>query len=101
MAHDGKTIYYLTGGPIYENGKRLAGKSKTAMGEAKGLEDLHLVTYDIETGECKDRGAIYYVDDGKNHGCWGSEPSSKASAWAWPMPARPGSIMRLKPCATA
>ncbi len=60
LAHDGKTIYYLTGGPIYENGKRLAGKSKTAMGEAKGLEDLHLVTYDIETGLSKDHGAIYY-----------------------------------------
>ena len=62
LAHDGKTIYYLTGGPIYENGKRLAGKSKTAMGEAKGLEDLHLVTYDIETGVSKDHGAIYYPD---------------------------------------
>ena len=60
LAHDGKTIYYLTGGPIYENGKRLTGKSKTAMGEAKGLEDLHLVTYDIEAGVSKDRGAIYY-----------------------------------------
>jgi len=60
LAHDGKTIYYLTGGPIYENGRRLAGKASTAMGEAKGLEDLHLVTYDIEKSEYRDRGAIFY-----------------------------------------
>jgi hypothetical protein len=62
LAHDGKTIYYLTGGPIYQNGKRLAGKISTAMGEAKGLEDLHLVTYDIESRQYCDHGAIYYPD---------------------------------------
>jgi len=62
LAHDGKTIYYLTGGPIYENGRRLAGKTSTAMGEAKGLEDLHLVTYDIEAGKYCDHGAIFYED---------------------------------------
>jgi hypothetical protein len=60
LGPDGKTIYYLTGGPIYINGKRLAGKSKTAMGEAKGLEDLHLVTYDTETGRYADNGAVFY-----------------------------------------
>jgi hypothetical protein len=60
LGPDGKTIHYLTGGPIYINDKRLAGKSKTAMGEAKGLEDLHLVTYDIETGRYADHGAVFY-----------------------------------------
>ena len=60
LGPDGKTIHYLTGGPIYIDGKRLAGKSKTAMGEAKGLEDLHLVTYDIETGKYTDNGAVFY-----------------------------------------
>jgi hypothetical protein len=60
LGPDGKTIHYLTGGPIYINDKRLAGKSKTAMGEAKGLEDLHLVTYDIETGKYTDNGAVFY-----------------------------------------
>ena len=60
LGPDGKTIHYLTGGPIYIDGKRLAGKAKTAMGEAKGLEDLHLVTYNIETGECTDNGAVFY-----------------------------------------
>ena len=60
LGPDGKTIHYLTGGPIYIQGKRLAGKSKTAMGEAKGLEDLHLVTYNIEIGEYKDNGAVFY-----------------------------------------
>ena len=60
LAHDGKTVYYLTGGPIYENGRRVAGKASTAMGEAKGLEDLHLVTYDLDRREYRDHGAIYY-----------------------------------------
>ncbi len=60
LAHDGSTIYYLTGGPIYENGKRVLGKAKTAMGEAKGLENLHLITYDIPSQKYQDRGAIFY-----------------------------------------
>ncbi len=60
ISKDKKTLYYLTGAPIYKEGKRVAGKSSTAMGEAKGLEDLHLVTYDIPTGKIKDRGAVFY-----------------------------------------
>jgi len=62
LAHDGKTIYYLTGGPIYENGRRVAGKTSTAMGEAKGLENLHLITYNIPNREYRDHGAIFYPD---------------------------------------
>jgi len=60
LGPDGKTIHYLTGGPIYVDGKRLAGKAKTAMGEAKGQEDLHLVTYDIEKLKYTDNGAVFY-----------------------------------------
>lgn len=60
LGPDGKTIHYLTGGPIYENGRRVAGKESTAMGEAKGLEDLHLITYDIPTLQYRDHGAIFY-----------------------------------------
>jgi hypothetical protein len=60
LGPDGRTLYYLTGAPIYVDGKRLAGKSSTAMGEAKGLEDLHLVTYDIPKAKYADRGAIFY-----------------------------------------
>ncbi len=62
LGPDQETIYYLTGGPIYVNGKRLAGKATTAKGEAKGLEDLHLVTWHIPTGKYIDHGAIYYED---------------------------------------
>jgi hypothetical protein len=62
LGPDCRTLYYLTGAPIYVAGKRLAGKSRTAMGEAKGLEDLHLVTYDIPKGVYADRGAIFYQD---------------------------------------
>ena len=60
---DGRTIYYLTGGPIYVDGVRLAGKSKTAMGEAKGLENLHIITWDIPTGKYTDHGAVFYEND--------------------------------------
>lgn len=59
---DGRTIYYLTGGPIYVDGKRVKGAESTAKGEAKGLEDLHLVTYDIPTGRYLDHGAVFYPD---------------------------------------
>ncbi|MGZ4986746.1 MAG: hypothetical protein ACXWBP_01770 [Limisphaerales bacterium] len=60
LAPDNKTICYLTGGPIYVNGKRLQGKATTRKGEAKGLEDLHLITYYIPTGKYTDHGAIFY-----------------------------------------
>jgi hypothetical protein len=60
LGPDGKTLHYLTGGPIYVEGKRLKGKESTAMGEAKGLEDLHLVTYDTSTGKYADHGAVFY-----------------------------------------
>jgi hypothetical protein len=59
LGPDGRTLHYLTGAPIYVDGKRLAGKASTAMGEAKGLEDLHLITYDIPKGKYTDRGAIF------------------------------------------
>ena len=62
LGPDGRTIYYLTGGPIYIDGKRVMGASSTAKGEAKGIEDLHLITYDIPTGKYLDHGAVFYPD---------------------------------------
>ena len=62
LGPDHHTLYYLTGGPVYENGKRVKGKDNTHMGEAKGLEDLHLVTFDIVTHKYMDHGAIFYPD---------------------------------------
>lgn len=55
-------IYYLTGGPIYENGKRVKGQASIAKGAAKGLENLHLVTYDVGPGKYQDHGPIHYED---------------------------------------
>ncbi len=60
LGPDERTIYYLTGGPIYVDGKRVRGKDSTAKGESKGQEDLHLVTYDIPTGRYTDHGAIFF-----------------------------------------
>ncbi len=57
---DGRTIHYLTGGPVYVGGKRVTGKKTTAMGESKGTENLHLVTYDVVANVYKDHGAVFY-----------------------------------------
>lgn len=56
------TIYYLTGAPIYKDGKRVAGVEKISMGAPKGLEHLHLVTYHIPTRKYQDHGAVFYED---------------------------------------
>jgi hypothetical protein len=56
------TIYYLTGAPIYKDGQRVKGVDKIAMGAAKGLEHLHLITYYIPGNEYKDHGPIFYED---------------------------------------
>ncbi|SKB79276.1 hypothetical protein [Dyadobacter psychrophilus] len=62
LGPDKETIYYLTGGPIYENGRRVKGASQIAKGAAKGLENLHLVTYHIPTAHYQDHGPIFYAD---------------------------------------
>jgi hypothetical protein len=65
LGPDGQTIYYLTWGPIYEGGMRVKGKNSTAKGEAKGLEDLHLVTYHIPTARYIDHGPIFFENGGR------------------------------------
>ncbi len=64
LGPDGETIYYLTGGPIYVDGKRVNGVETIAKGAARGLENLHLITYNIPKREYKDHGAIFY-DNGE------------------------------------
>jgi hypothetical protein len=32
------------------------------MGESKGIENLHLITYDISSGKFVDHGAIFFAD---------------------------------------
>ncbi len=60
LGPDGKTIYYLTGGPVYIDGKRVAGQSEIAKGAAKGLENLHLITYNIPEDKYQDHGPVFY-----------------------------------------
>lgn len=62
LGPDGETIYYLTGGPIYVDGQRIKGKSQIAKGAAKGLENLHLITYHISTRRYQDHGPVFYAD---------------------------------------
>lgn len=60
LGPDKETIYYLTGGPIYENGERIKGAEQIAKGAAKGLENLHLITYHLPTQAYKDNGPVFY-----------------------------------------
>ncbi len=62
LGPDRRTLHYLTGGPIYVEGRRVKGKDSTAMGEAKGLENLHLVTYDIAAARYTDHGPIFFAN---------------------------------------
>ncbi len=60
LGPDGRTLYYLTGGPIYIDGKRVQGEEAISRGAARGLENLHLITWDIPTGTYIDHGPIFY-----------------------------------------
>jgi hypothetical protein len=61
LGPNGRTLYYLTGGAIYENGKLVKRGENSAVG-ARGDEDLHLVTYDIPERKYIDHGPIFYKD---------------------------------------
>ena len=60
LGPNGRTLHYLTGGPVYVDGRRVRGKDSTGKGESKGEEDLHLVTYDIPSAKYTDHGAIFF-----------------------------------------
>ncbi|WP_439481463.1 hypothetical protein [Cyclobacterium plantarum] len=62
LCKENDTIYYLTGGPIYKNGKLVRGVEKIAKGAAKGLENLHLVTFHIVSKHYFDHGPVLYTD---------------------------------------
>lgn len=62
LGPDGKTIYYLTGGPIYTDGRRIEGQKEIGLGGARGLENLHLITFNIPEKKYTDHGAIFYED---------------------------------------
>lgn len=62
LGPDQRTLYYLTGGPVYVDGKRVKGKDATGKGESKGVENLHLITYDIPTAKYRDHGAIFFAN---------------------------------------
>jgi hypothetical protein len=62
LSYDKETLYYLTGGPVYIDGKRIKGVDEISMGAARGVEDLHLITFHIPTRKYTDHGAIFYTD---------------------------------------
>lgn len=62
LASDGETIFYLTGGPVYEDGKLVKGLPQIAKGAARGIENLHLISYNIPNRRYIDHGPIFYED---------------------------------------
>lgn len=58
---DNQTLYYLTGGPIYVDGKREEVDHQIKAG-TKGLENLHLITYNIPNRKYIDHGPVFYED---------------------------------------
>jgi len=65
LGPDRETLYYLTGGPVYIDGKRVKGLDEIAMGAARGVENLHLITFNIQKREYTDHGPIFYEDGGR------------------------------------
>ena len=59
LGPDGRTLYYLTGGPRYREQRRVRGVEHIPAGASRGEENLHLVTYDIPTQHVIDHGAIH------------------------------------------
>ncbi len=62
LGPDNQTLYYLTGGPTFVDGERAKGKEKMSMGAARGIENLHLITYNIPNQKYIDHGPIFYED---------------------------------------
>lgn len=62
LGPDKETVYYLTGGPVYINGQKVEGQKQISKGAARGLENLHLVTYHLPTGKYTDQGPVFYKD---------------------------------------
>lgn len=62
LGPDGDTIYYLTGAPFYKEGRRVKGEEQIAKGAAKGIENLHLISFTLSSGTHTDHGSIVYED---------------------------------------
>src|SRR3546814_8174889 len=60
LGPDGQTIYYLTGAPVFIDGKRVQGAEEIAKGAASGLENLHLVTYHIPERKYTVQGLVFF-----------------------------------------
>jgi hypothetical protein len=65
LGPDGRTLHYLTGGPLQVGGRRVTGLATTDKGESKGAENLHLVTYDVVARKTVDHGPVLFEDGGR------------------------------------
>jgi hypothetical protein len=61
LGPDKHTIYYLTGGPINSDGQNTKGAKGIPYG-LTGLENMHLITYNIPDRKYMDHGPIFYED---------------------------------------
>jgi hypothetical protein len=68
LGQDSHTLYYLTEGAIVENGRRVvvyAQPQGTGSELREPIEDLHLITYDIQTTKYTDHGTVFFADGGR------------------------------------
>lgn len=58
LGPDGSTLYHLTGAPIFDEEGRHLGGEAISKGGARGPEELHLVTWNIEQEQRIDHGPV-------------------------------------------
>ena len=61
LGPDGRTLHYLTGGPLPDRGRRVTGLSSTE----RVPENLHLVTHDVVARKTADHGPVLFEDGGR------------------------------------
>ena len=61
LGPDGRTLHYLTGGPLPAASPRATGAPSTE----KRTENLHLVTHDVVEGRTVDYGPVLFEDGGR------------------------------------
>lgn len=59
LGPDGHTLFYLTGGPILQEGRLIVTRDSREVG-ARGPENLHLITFDIPNRTYHDHGPIFF-----------------------------------------
>lgn len=90
LGPDGRTLYYLTGGPIPAGEKPQRGKAEIEGPE----ENLHLVTYDIPAARYRDHGPVFFADGQRAWGVHSIAVGADGTVYALSRIVRKGRIAR-------